>query len=299
MAKMILDLNQVMFSSMYAQLGQNKEGSLEIEENLLRHICLNSIRALRLKFRKEYPEFIIACDGQNTWRRDLYPFYKHKRRKEKSTSQLNWKGIFESMTKIRKELTEYFPYRVIYNPEAEADDIIGTMVLNAPEKQIEFSFTEVLEREDILICSADKDFVQLHRFKNVQQYDPIRKKFVVESHPKEYLLNHVIRGDSGDGVPNILSDDDTFIVEGKRQKAITSKMYKELVEGIKTDTLESEIKEKFDRNVKLIDLTEIPFRIQNDILQVYYEQGEKPKRNLMDYFVEKKLSGMIGVIGDF
>src|SRR5271167_1963286 len=95
MSKMILDLNQVMFSSMYSQLGQNKEGDLQIEENLLRHICLNNIRALRLKFKSEYEEFIIACDGQNTWRREVFPNYKHKRRKEKSTSQLDWKGIFE------------------------------------------------------------------------------------------------------------------------------------------------------------------------------------------------------------
>ena len=61
-----------------------------------------------------------------------------------------------------------------------------------------------------MILSGDKDFIQLHKYKNVTQYSPITKKFVNGIDPDEYLYEHILKGDVSDGVPNVLSVDNTF-----------------------------------------------------------------------------------------
>jgi len=263
---MILDLNQVLFSNMYQQLGNIEKLKIEqpveggplyqIDEDMLRHMVLNSIRMLRVQFRKEYPELVIACDGQRSWRREIYPYYKYKRRKEKDTSQIAWNALFNSMTKIRCELATFFPYRVVYIPEAEADDIIATVV------QLQETVGETL------IFSADRDFLQLHS-STVKQYDPVRRKAVINKNPKEALLYHILRGDSGDGVPNVVSDDDCFATEGKRQVPLTGKRIKVILENLKNNTLDETIKKNIERNNKMINLKAIPKEIKDKIFKEY------------------------------
>ncbi len=159
----IVDLSQVMISNLMVQLGNHT--NTELEEDLLRHMILNSIRSYNQKFKNEYGEMIIACDAGNNWRRQIFPYYKANRRKNREKSELNWTQIFDTLSKVREELKEFFPYRVIQIDGAEADDIIGTLV-------DQFGNTS----EKILIMSGDKDFVQLQRYINVKQYDPVQKK---------------------------------------------------------------------------------------------------------------------------
>jgi hypothetical protein len=286
---------------MYAQLGQNMKfkdeadpmAHLEISEDMLRHMVLNSIRMFRQKFKADYPELIIACDGQRSWRRDVYKEYKHRRKAEKSTSQLNWNAIFEAMTKIRHELEEYFPYRVIYVNEAEADDIIAVIC------KMHDHFPA---HDEVLILSADKDFIQLQDQMNVKQFDPIRKKDVKNENPKLYLLHHILQGDSGDGVPNVLSADDCFVVEGGRQKALTGKIRNNIIETLKRDPaeLDKEIFARFKRNNTLINLKMIPTHIQEKILAVYEQQSNKSiPVPLINYFMDKKLKLLTEHIGEF
>ena len=79
--------------------------------------------------------------------------------------------------------------------------------------------------EDILIISSDKDFQQLQSFGNIKQYSPAHREYLVCENPEWYLSNHIIRGDSSDGIPNILSDDDTFINPDKKQTIMNKKDY--------------------------------------------------------------------------
>ena len=166
----IVDLNQTMLSNLMAQLGNHLNA--QVEENMVRHMVLNAIRSYKHKFGDEYGELIIACDNTNYWRKQIFPYYKANRKKAISESELNWKTIFDCMSKIRAELKEYFPYRVIDVETAEADDVIATLCET-------FGATPgMINRDKILILSGDKDFIQLHRYTNVSQYDPVRKKWI-------------------------------------------------------------------------------------------------------------------------
>ena len=207
----LIDLNQVLLASVMTLLKQQKDNSLD--ENLFRHMVLNSLRSYKVKFSNEFGELVIACDNTNYWRKKEFPYYKANRKKNQEASELDWKAIFECLNRIRQELKDNFPYRVIDVESAEADDII-------------YSLTKQND-EMILILSGDKDYIQLHGFTNVSQYDPTRKKWIKHSDPDRYLYEHVLRGDSSDGIPNILSDADTF-VSGKRQKPLTQKKIDEL-----------------------------------------------------------------------
>ena len=193
----IVDLNQVMISNFMMQIGSHT--NIKVEEDLLRHMILNSLRSYNTKFRKEFGDIIIACDDRKYWRREVFPYYKANRKKARDKSEIDWNSVFEVMHKIREELKEFFPYRVIQVDGAEADDIIGTLAQQFGNSN-----------EKILVLSGDKDFIQLQTYMNVKQYDPVRKKYIQHNNPSQYIKEHIIRGDTGDGIPNFLSPDNCF-----------------------------------------------------------------------------------------
>jgi hypothetical protein len=287
----ILDLNQVMLSNLMMSL---KRLDNNIDENLIRHMVLTSIRFNKQKFGDEYGELIIACDDKNYWRKQYFPYYKANRKKNRDASTLDWNAIFTSLNKIRDELKEYFPYRVIQVESAEADDIIATLCME---------YGRDLGGDPILVLSGDKDFVQLQKYSNVTQYDPVRKKFIKSPSPQEYLYEHIIRGDAGDGVPNFLSDDDIFIAEG-RQSRITAKRMSEWMKQLLNGKYPSEIFNEgelrnWTRNKKLIDLTQIPEEIESEVLRQYNNQENKTRNKLFNYFIKHKLKNLTEKIGEF
>lgn len=282
---LIMDFSQVILSNIMVQLGNHTNA--ELDENLVRHMILNSIRSYKTKFGPEYGELIIATDSKNYWRRKLFPYYKANRKKSQSESELDWKAIFECLNKVRTELKTFFPYRVIEIEGAEADDIIGTLCM-------EFGNTNV----KILILSGDKDFQQLQRFMNVEQYDPVRKKKIVCNDPDRFLAEHILKGDTGDGIPNVLSDDNCFVL-GTRQKPLTQKRMNDMIQVGLEGKYDHPAFRNYMRNQELIDLTKIPNDIQQKILESYDEQENKKPKQLMDYFIANRLRNLTEVIGDF
>jgi len=281
----ILDLNQVMISTLMASIGNHT--NMDIDEDLLRHMILNTIRANVKKFKSEYNELVIACDDKNYWRRDIFPHYKAHRKKDREKSELDWNKIFKILNQVRDDLKEYFPYPVIQIDRAEADDIIGTLTR---------SFGDTT---DVMILSGDKDFIQLHKYKNVKQYNPILKKYVSHEDPEMYLKEHIVKGDRGDGIPNIASPDDVF-VSGGRQKPVRKAMYQALI-GSDIDEVESgldDLKRNWQRNRALVDLTQTPSSIVEKVLMEYNSQSGKTNR-IMEYFTKHKLSSLLESIGDF
>jgi len=278
---MIVDLSQVMISNIMVQLGNHTDTM--IEENMVRHMVLNSLRGYRQKFGDKYGEMIIACDNKNYWRRKLFPYYKANRKKNQANSELNWTAIFDCLNKIRAELKEFFPYRVIDVDTAEADDIIATLVMNYS------SF------EKVLILSGDKDFIQLQSYDNVTQYDPVRKKNISHPNPVNFRNEHIMKGDTGDGIPNILSPDNCFVV-GERQKPLTQKKLDVLLSGAQMPT---EISRNYMRNKQLIDLSMIPKEISENILESYKSQAGKKPKDLMNYFINNKLKILIESMQEF
>ena len=276
----IIDFNQVMISNLMMQLGNHT--NIPIDEGLFRHMVLNSLRSYRQQFGNKFGDMVIACDDKNYWRKQHFPYYKANRKKTRDASEINWTHVFEVFNKIKSELREFFPYRVIQIESAEADDIIATLVLNADSS------------EDILILSGDKDYIQLHKFSFVNQYDPTRKKWISHNDPQKYLFEHICKGDSSDGIPNILSDGDTF-VSNKRQKPLTQKK----IDQLYNDYSDQQYAISFERNKQLIDLSMIPVHIKEQVLSKYDEESGKDRSKIFNYFIKYKLKNLMENLGEF
>ncbi len=287
----LVDLNQVMLSNLMMQIGGKK--NVVLDENLIRHMVLNSLRMYRKKFRDKYDELIICCDDKNYWRKQLFPYYKQGRKKARDESALDWNMIFEILNGIRDDLKTEFPYKVIQVAHAEADDIIGSLCHEYGSLGIASA-----DAEPILILSSDKDFVQLQKYANVEQYSPIQKKFISVANPARYLHEHILRGDAGDGVPNFLSDDDTF-VNDKRQKSITSKKI-DAWNGLDPEVFcNEEMLRNYKRNQQLVDLDFIPKNIQIEVLRQYEEYEMNDRSKMFNYFIQKRLKNLMEVINEF
>lgn len=280
----IVDFNQVMISNLMMQLGNHT--NVPIEEGLFRHMVINSLRSYKQKFASEYGEMVIACDDKNYWRKQLFPYYKANRKKTRDASEINWSQVFEIFNKVKQEIKDNFPYRVLQVDCAEADDIIATLVRH--------------RSEPVLILSGDKDFVQLQMDDDVKQYDPVRKKWIAHNDPRRFLFEHILKGDQGDGVPNVLSEDDTF-VSNKRQKPLTQKkidsVYMTYNNGFMF--LDEAIKVNFMRNKNLVDLSMIPENIRKQVLDKYHEEDGKDRSKLFNYFITYKLKNMMEHVGEF
>ena len=278
----LVDFNQVAISNLMINLKMNQLDT--VDEDMLRHMILNSLRFNRSKFTEEYGELVICCDGRNTWRREVFPYYKRNRKKSRAASGYDWNHIFETLNKIKSEINESFPYKVVHIDRAEADDIIAVLA------------KQWSRDEKVLILSGDKDFMQLQKYDNVKQYSPVQKKFLRAGDPKEYLFEHIVRGDTSDGIPNCLSKDSTF-VSGDRQTPITKKRLTEWMEKGKVDYKNGDV--GFDRNRRLIDFEYIPDDLVSEISQAFDVAPEPDRSNLFSYFVENKLSKLMDHIREF
>ena len=282
-----------MISNIMMQLGNHTNSA--VEENMVRHMVLNSLRSYKAKYGIEYGEMIIACDNHNYWRKQLFPYYKANRKKGIEKSELNWKQIFECLNKIRQELKDHFAYRIIEIPTAEADDVIASLCHKFGTLEENMDFEQI---EKILILSGDHDFIQLHKYKNVSQYDPVRKKKITHKNPTEYLREHILRGDVGDGVPNFLSPDNCFVI-GERQKPISAKKLETWLKQDPKMFCTEVMLRNYKRNEQLINLSEIPKDIYNSVLTSYEEQANKKPKDLMNYFIVNKLKILMESINEF
>jgi hypothetical protein len=250
---------------------------------------LNSLRANRKKFTENFGELVICADGQKSWRRQIFPYYKAGRRKSREESELDWNELFRIINTIREELDEFFPYKVLHFDHCEADDTIGTI---CHKYGVEMNNGT----ESILVLSGDKDYIQLQKYANVKQYNPVQKKWVQNNEPNKYLAEHIIRGDGSDGVPNILSPDNSIVV-GERQKAVTSKRLEDLMRG--PEHMDETTKSRYFRNKTMIDLAEVPANYKEQILTEFAKEKEVGRSSLFNYFVTRKLKNLITDIGDF
>lgn len=291
----VVDFNQTAISNLMAEVGGRND--IEIEVPLLRHMILNSIRGYKQKFGKKYGELVIACDNQNYWRRKEFQYYKAGRKKAREDSGFDWKLIFEALTQIRDEIQEYFPYKVINVDGAEADDVIA--VLAEWSQNNDTSSVLFDEPKPFLVVSGDHDFIQLQKWNNVNQFSPIQKKFVKpEISPEKYAFEHIIKGDKGDGVPNVLSADDS-IVNGVRQKPIMQKKLDEWYKDPDLMPADAEFKANYNRNKKLVSFDSIPTDIKTAIINSYTEQPEKDKSKLLNFFIQNKMKNMMELIEEF
>ena len=281
----LIDLNQVLLSGLMAQIAGQK--NVKLEEGLVRHLVLNIIRGHVRQFRQEYGEVVLCCDNKKYWRKEFFPFYKAGRKKAREKSDLDWHLIFDILGNLKQELRENFPYKVIDVDGAEADDIIGTL-------------TPIYAGGDnkILILSSDGDFLQLQMYKNVKQYNPAQKKYIKSENPSAELKEKIIKGDKGDGIPNVLSPADCF-VRDLRQTPINKNRLEKLLNENYGDWEDENARIGFSRNQTLIDLRQIPSDIKNSIIDTYNNTKPAPRSKLINYFMDKKLKNLMEVIEEF
>ena len=256
-------------------------------EDFIRHLVLNSIRSYRNKYKNKYGEIVICTDFHSSWRKEIFPFYKAHRKverdKQKAEKGMDWSALFETINKIIIEIDTFFPYKVIRVEHAEGDDVIAVLSRTFKEKS--------------LIVSSDKDFSQLYKYKWIRQFSPMKQKMLNSIDPIMYLKEHIIRGDKGDGIPNILSDDDC-IVSGVRQKSISKK---KIVNWLDQDPhdFNDEMKRGWIRNKILIDFDLIPKNIATTILEQYNEEKKYQQGQLVNYFIKNRLKYLMENMGDF
>lgn len=278
----LIDLNQVCIANVLQEVKQLKK----IEPLLVKHMILSTLLFYRKKFKDQYGELVICCDSKRSWRKDVFPFYKANRKTNRQKDDIDWSGIFEVINSLTDDLVNHFPYSVIQVEQAEADDIIGTLVKN------------YYREGKIMIVSSDKDFLQLQKYYNVYQYSPIQKKNLEISNPNEYIKEHIMKGDRGDGIPNFLSDDDTFVTDKRSKKILKTKLeaWKNLCP---TEFCDEKMYRGWKRNEQLVDLGHTPADIKQKIVDQYdtYEYNQRDK--LLNYFVKNKLRNLTEHIGDF
>lgn len=277
----IIDYNGIAIANIMVQ-------KLAIDENVIRHMILNSIRMYRKRFGKEYGEVVICSDAGGNWRKQLFPQYKAARKKTREKSSMNWEEVFRITSMVREEIRENFPYKVMHIEGCEADDCIAQLV----EETQEFG-----KAEDVMIVSSDKDFAQLQRYSNVKQYSPMQKKFIVEKNPRTLLEEHILQGDTSDGVPNVLSPDNTF-TDGLRQTPLRKKLRDLLVEDPKSQG--DEVYRNYLRNKKMIDLRECPDTIKTDIINKFDDQEPvNNKAKVFPFLVNKQCRLLLENVQEF
>lgn len=281
----LIDVHQLAYATILEHLGSTR--TTKIDLTTARILILDTIRANVFKFKHTYgPTVVIAIDDDSYWRKSIFPHYKFHRKKIRDDSPFDWESIHAALAVLRVEMLNHLPYKVLQVPECEADDIIGTLTLrHAPH-------------EKIMIVSSDGDFRQLHTHSNVNQYAPAQKKLIVEKAPTCALKEKIIRGDKGDGIPNILSVDRSF-VDGIRQKAIREVKVTEWLLQPPTAFCEGEMLRNFDRNRSLIDLTLIPQNYQNSIVAAFEAAAPKTKMDFMNYLTTHPSGTLMNVLQDF
>lgn len=296
----ILDYSQIALANILPFQTDLKRNTPEQTIDLIRHATLSTIKSYKKKYAPEYGDVVIACDGKSYWRKDAFPNYKAMRKVNRDKSDLDWKLIFETLSEIREDLKTYFPYKVIHVDKAEADDVIAALVKYSQDHDL---LTEGLfeEPQKVLIVSSDKDFIQLQKNKNVRQWSPMQRKYIEASQKDidEYIITHIVKGDSGDGVPNILSKDDVFVNQ-ERQKPVMKKRLAEFYEKGIDACRNDEEKRNFQRNSMLVNFKYIPNDVHNSIIEAYENvkpQGDKMK--IMDYLIKNKCRLLLDDLEEF
>lgn len=297
MTIILSDFSQMVISSVAATA---KEFRCAEEKDLIKHIALNQLLALKKRFKGK---MILCCDGKNYWRKSEFKWYKGHRKHKRDSNFLNWDVVFETLNELIEELSENFPYVVLKVDGAEADDIIASLVKYFSENEV-INTGLIDEPQQIIIASTDSDFQQLQKYKNVSQWNNVSKKMIVCKNPKEYLIEHICLGDVGDNIPSIVNND-TLAEDRANNIATRAKPFKSIrlkdfiINGYDACLTEEE-QRNYRRNEKLIDFDFIPNTVYNTIINTYktYEiKGTKAK--VFNYLNSHRMKLLLNFAADF
>ena len=295
----LVDYSQVALAAILTFQRELKGDEAEVK-NLIRHVTLSTIKSYKKKYGKEYGELVICCDGRKYWRKEFFEQYKGSRKKNRDASDLDWKLIFDTLSEMREDIGKHFPWRVIHVDRAEADDVIAIMSKWLQDNQL-VQEGLVEETQKVLILSSDKDFKQLQLYPTVKQWSPMQKKYITATKQeiRDFMIEHIVKGDTGDGVPNILSKDDVFMI-GERQKPMSAKRLAEFIDKGFDACKNDDERRNWHRNATLVDFQFIPEDVQKSIVDTYL--SNKPngdKMTVMNYLMEHRCRLLLEELEDF
>ena len=298
----LIDYSQFSIASIFAFEKDLQKGKSNPEAvNIIRHAILSGIKMYKKTYGPKYGQIVFACDGQNYWRKEHFPHYKASRKTARASSNLDWKLIFDTMATIREEITNNFPYIVLHTDRAEADDVIASMCKYTQTNMMtDYGMFE--DKQPVLIVSSDGDFKQLQKYDNVDQWSPIQKKWVKSASTRQELIEKICRGDSGDGIPNIMSSDDVFVTEGARQTKFYKTRLEQFYQGERDACDNDTERRNWDRNDMLINLDNVPDEIYTEIVQQFEKQMQSPmpdKMHIYNYLVKHRCRMLLNDLEDF
>lgn len=288
----IIDFSVIALTTVFATFNPKEEYT----EDDIRIAVFNVLRANVKKFKDDCPDIVLAIDcKKGYWRKQIAPYYKGSRKKNREKTPWKWDVIYNAMGHIIADIKKYFPYYVIDTDHVEADDIAGVLCC-AYHK----------DYEKIVLVSTDFDWSQLQRFKNVKQWNPVQNKFVKPRtetgqppcSPDTFLKHKIIKGDRKDGIANILSPGNS-ITESIKQKSIKKADYTEWLSSSPETYCTPEMLERYRENEQLLDLTKVPTDISKQILTEFEEYQLPTRMRIYSYLMKNGLPHLIDKISDF
>lgn len=258
---MVVDLSNIMFRTIYSDKNIKRADDVSIE--FLRHIALNSILDYLKKVRAKFPGrqvLTVLAHDNGSWRNSIFEYYKWSRRQvdpNMSEHEKEFKDrCYACFDQLTNEAGEHYPFLSLKVRNCEADDICAWVA------------SEYGKDTEVVLVSSDKDIKQLAIGK-VYSLAPVhgsgdKKWFQFKNVDEQnaYVFDLVLRGDGGDGIPNVLSDEDTFAKKEKRQTPMTKKQIELLSSSVKkgdplfSGVLNTHVASRFALNLELIDLRE-------------------------------------------
>jgi len=261
---------------------------LDTKISLAFHILFNSLKKANTMFSGSH---VVFCLEGRSWRKDVYEPYKKnravvldKRTTNEKEEDVIWWEAFDDFCTYVKENTNC---SVLREPTSEADDLIALWTQAHPD-------------DKHIIISSDSDFYQLIN-PNVSLYNGVANQIVTVNgfydekdkpivdkktgltkmppNPEWMLFEKCMRGDSADNVfsayPKVRK---TKLEEAFKDKNNQGFMWNNLMLQRWTDHngTEHRVKECYERNKQLIDLTQQPEEIKTKIYKEIYE-AQNPK----------------------
>lgn len=306
----LVDFNQIALANIFIFMGDLKNADEKEMLDICRHGIINTLISYKKKFGAEYGDLIITADAGNYWRKDVFPEYKANRYKDKEESDFNWELAWKCLNQVRDEIQAIFPWRFLRVKRCEADDIIAVLCKYSQDNEYITSGL-IDEPQPMLIISSDGDDAQLGIYENIRQWCPKKKTYLPRKSKKDlklYMVDHVVKGDTGDGVPNIFMRSTFFLdrKEKERQKTVTQKILDSFLEhGIDAIDLlpkekdESEkdyqerlkqIRMRYVQNKTVVLFEHIPDYISESILQYYHDNPSTGTLdNVRKYFIKNRM----------
>ena len=267
--------------------------NIDMKIGMAYHIMLSSVKLCYNKFNADHAVF---CLEGRSWRKDFYAPYKAHRRvaqlAKSSREQEEDQIMFQSYDDMITFLDEKTNVTMLQNPEAEADDMIAVFIQSHPN-------------DNHIIISSDSDYFQLIT-DNVTMYDGVQNRIITKDgffkddkhmtpikdkktkevldpiDPEWMLFEKCIRGDTSD---NIFSAYPGCRKKGTKNKIGMIEAFNDRETGgfnwnnfmlqrwTDHNGEEHTVRDDYERNVKLVDLSAQPYDLMVKFVETIAENS--------------------------